>query len=281
MGCLIPFSFSVQLLLRSGIRYTILISLYTMNNDSTLILLEDITTWPQEIIDYVRPNIAQISQERELELAKNLEGKSWLSNIPDSIYIQTRRQLAIMLRNYSIKSYHCTRLVSPQKVLQKGLQPLSLKTLKAGLKNMSTSFASSAESIEAELELIHYLKGEAFKKQQGLVWVYLSEMQTQQFESQDLLEFYGGRALRAALHNKRYKFYPVLKRLGAPAVVACRVPIADATDSQIEDLAKQMLDYLLDDANGYAPRPITGELSISTEIPAGNIIEVQEQLEYA
>lgn len=252
-----------------------------MNNDSTLINLEDLATWPQEILDYVNPNIARISQERELELAKNLEGKSWLSAIPDSIYLQAQQQLAGILRHYSIKSYHCTRLVSPEKVLQKGLQPLSLKTLKAGLKNMSMILPSSAESIEAELELINYIKSSAFESQQGMVWVYLTEKQTQQYDCQDLLEFYGGRALRAALHNKRYKFYPILKRLGAPTVIACRVPIADATDCQVAELAKQMLDYLLDDAKGYATRPVMGELSINSAIPAANIIEIQEQLQHA
>ena len=248
-----------------------------MNNDSTLIILEDIATWPQEILDYVSPNMARISQERELELANNLEGRSWLSNIANSVYVQAQEQLAIMLRSYSIKSYHCTRLLSPDKVLQKGLLPLNLKTLTAGLKNMSAILPSSGDSIEAELELIHFVKSEAFKSQQGLVWVYLTEMQTQQYDSQDLLEYYGGRTLRAALHNKRYKFYPLLKRLGAPTVIACRVQIADATASQVEALAKLMLDHMLDNANGSATRPIMGELSINTAVPATSIIEVQEQ----
>ncbi|GGG17669.1 hypothetical protein [Pontibacter amylolyticus] len=251
-----------------------------MNNDSTLIILEDISTWPQEILDYVSPNLARISQERELELAKNLQGKSWLSNIPDSIYVRAQKQLAIMLRSYAIKAYHCTRLISPEKALQKGLLPLSLKTLAKGLKNMSTLLASPEDSVEAELELIHFVKGEDFKNQQGLVWLYLTEAQTQQYDCQDLQEFYGGRSLRAALANKRYKYYPLLKRLGAPAVIACRVQIADATDSQVEALAKLMLDHMLDDANGYPARPLMGELSVNTAVPAAHIIEIQEQLQY-
>lgn len=70
-----------------------------MRNHSTLILLEDITTWPQEILDYISPNMVRISQERELELANNLQGKSWLSNIPDSMYVRAQKELAGMLRS--------------------------------------------------------------------------------------------------------------------------------------------------------------------------------------
>ncbi|MDO6389496.1 hypothetical protein Q4E40_05120 [Pontibacter sp. BT731] len=241
-----------------------------------MILLEDITTWPQEILDYISPNIIRISQERELELANNLQGKSWLSNIPDSMYVKAQKELAGMLRSYAIKAYHCTRLLSPAKALQTGLLPLNLKILKTGLKNMSALLASPDDRVEAELELIHFVKSDAFKNQQGLVWLYLTEAQAEQYDCQDLMEFYGGRALRAALYEKRFKYYPLLKRLGTPALIACRVQIADATDSQVEALAKLMLDYLLDDANGYDVRPATGELSVNTAVPAANILELKE-----
>ncbi|MBX0334775.1 hypothetical protein K3G39_16155 [Pontibacter sp. HSC-14F20] len=244
-----------------------------------MIILEDIATWPQDIIDYITPDIFRIGQERELELTKNLEGKSWLSAIPDSMYVQTQKQLAIMLRSYSIKAYHCTRLINPEKVLKTGLLPLSRQMLAKGLSNVAPILVSTEDSFEAEEELRDFVRSDAFKNQQGLVWVYLTEMQTQQYDCQDLSEYYGGRTLRAALFNKRYKFHPLLKRLGVPVVIACRVQIADAPAGQVEELAKLMLDHLLNDAAGYSARPIMGELSVNTAIPATNIFEVKEQLQ--
>ncbi|PVY43830.1 hypothetical protein [Pontibacter virosus] len=251
-----------------------------MSNNATLIILEDKTTWPQDIIDYVAPNIARIGQERELELTKNLEGKSWLSAIPDSLYVQAQKQLAIMLRSYAIKSYHCTRLLTPEKIYKTGLLLLGKKTLTAGLSNLATFLEMPEDRIEAEEELKDFVRSDAFKNRQGFVWVYLTEAETEQYDCQDLVDFYGGRALRAALVRKRYKFYPPLKRLGIPVVITCRVQIADATDSQVAELAKFMLDQMLDEANGYDVRPIRGELSIQTAIPAENILEVREQLQY-
>ncbi|WP_143741245.1 hypothetical protein [Pontibacter ramchanderi] len=246
-----------------------------------MIILEDKSTWPQEVMDFVAPDMARISQERELELAKNLEGKSWLSTIPDSIYVQTQQHLATILRRYSIKAYHATKLPMPEIVLRTGLLPLSDQTLATALSEVVAALPSSDSGKEAQKELNQFVRSEAFENQRGLVWVYLTELQTQQYDSQDLLEFYGGRALRAALANKRYKYFPLLKRLGVPVLITCSVRIADAAEAQVYDLAKLMLDNLLDAANGLAPRSIAAELAISAPVPATAVFEVNELLQYA
>jgi hypothetical protein len=249
-----------------------------MSKKKPMIKLEDRSTWPQEIFDCITPNIYRISTERELEQAKNLAGKSWLAAIPDSRYMITRQQLAVLLRGYSIKAYHCTRLLDPEKILQTGLVPLSQQNMTAGLSDALSDFIAPADRLKMEEEVQSYMKSGAFESQQGLLWFYLTEEQTQQYDCQDLLEYYGGRTIRAALQKKRYKFYPLLKRIGTPAVIPCRVQIADGTESQVEELARLILDHILDEAEDRATRPVMGELSINKPVLPKDILETVAQL---
>lgn len=250
-----------------------------MSKKKPMIILEDRSTWPQEIFDCITPNIYRISTERELEQVKNLEGKSWLAAIPDSRYIITQQQLAKLLRGYSIKGYHCTRLLDPDKTIQTGLEPLSQENMISGLSDALSDLIAPADKLKMEEEVQHYIKSGDFENHKGLLWFYLTEAQTQQYDCQDLLDFYGGRTVRAALQKKRYKFYPLLKRIGIPVVIPCRIQIADATESQVEELARLILDHILDESEDRATRPLTGELSINKPVLPKDILETVGELQ--
>lgn len=250
-----------------------------MSTSLPFIQLNDTTTWPTELFDYVNPLIPRIGRERELELAKNLEGKSWLQSIPDSKYLEAQKQLATMLRSYAVRAYHCTRLLDPEINLQSGLEPLRLATLSARIHHVADALPVPDSSFVIEEEIAQFAHSSDFLSQQGLLWFYLSEEQTQHPDSQDLLDFYGGRSLRAVLVEQRFRFYPLLKRMGTPAVLACRIRLADATESQVEELAKLMLDYIVDAATGLNPKPIAGELSIRKGVTPEDILGIKGQLQ--
>lgn len=242
------------------------------------IVLEDRTTWPQAFENLILPDVIQISKERAVERSHQLEGKSWLATVATSKYVTVKQEMALLLERYAVKAYHCTRLIHAEKVLREGLFPLKdttfVKRMQAALKT-DASFSVSAQE-EAAAELSHYVQSDEFLRNQGKLWFYLSEVQTEEFDCHDLFEYYGGRVARAALANQRFRYYPMLKKIGTPVLITARVNLADAAPEQLEGLAEQLVDYILDEEENRPVQPVRAELSIQKPLHPENIIELNE-----
>jgi hypothetical protein len=251
---------------------------FDMSMAKEKIVLDDRNTWPQAFENLILPDAIQISKERAVERSHQLEGKSWLSTVATSKYISVKQEMALLLERYTVKAYHCTRLLNTEKILRKGLFPLKdttfVETMQEALKTDGSTPDSAQE--EAAIELNNYIQRDEFLNNQGKLWFYLSEVQTEEFACHDLFEYYGGRVARAALANKRFRYYPLLKKIGTPALISARVSLADGTAEQLEGLAEQLVDYILDEEENRPVQPIRAELSISKPLHPEDIIELNE-----
>ena len=235
------------------------------------ILLEDEGTWPKEIYGLVAPNAAQIHQELELERRQSMAGKSWLSTIGESKYKETRARLGFFLRQHTVRAYHCARVLDTERVLREGLSPLDMETMVCRVYAALEASLGPADALRAKALLQDYAARADNTGSPHLLWFYLTEGQTTDDACRALLEYYGGEAARNALHGQRFRYYPLLRRVGAPAIFECRVQLADGSDEQVESLAGQVLRRIINRETGNPAEPIRAELSIRKPVLPGDI----------
>jgi hypothetical protein len=184
------------------------------------IQLEDEGTWPREIHGLVAPNAAQIHQELELERRQSVAGKSWLSTIGESKYRETTERLGLLLRQHTVRAYHCTRVLDTETVLREGLSPLDMDTMAARVYAALEPSLGPAGALKAKAMLLDYAASADDMGCRHWLWFYLTEEQTTCDSSRPLWEYFGGEVTRSALQGQRFRYYPLLKGIGAPALLS-------------------------------------------------------------
>jgi hypothetical protein len=93
----------------------------------------------------------------------------------------------------------------------------------------------------------------------------------------EFFRYFGGEIARHALHNLRHQLFPVLASIGMPTVVEARLPIVDAQDHQISNMAGELIrfgEYRFLDGRHYA---MNCEIRIQYSVPPEQILGVYEK----
>ncbi|WP_137761193.1 hypothetical protein [Pontibacter sp. SGAir0037] len=241
-----------------------------------MIVLEDMETWPIEAFAPVLQYADQIRTEKELQRCYTLEGKSWLAGMDCSRYDALLETLPERLKEHSIKVYHCTRVTDPKAVWNTGLCPAEIEEAKARVISALSQYLGPGE--EQEIERLYDLsarRGASMERGRPLCF-YTTFEQTTRYDCRTYFDYFGGSLAREALEAKRYKYYPLLRKVGIPCLVACRVKLTDGEVNQIRGLTDYMTDRLVFQGSTGLPYTARMEVAIHTPVLAQDILDVQE-----
>jgi len=243
-----------------------------------MIDLSDETTWPNDIQRVLEDSSENTNREKQTELRAHKDG-SYIFNPPKTpILDKTKYEIERIIKGLEIRAFHCTRLQALETVRREGLSILDRKMAKERVLSALAEAGVSAPLMQQASDAFDdFEQSGQYRNREGMLWFVLTKEMTDDHGCEELLRYFGGEATRRALWHLREKLYPVLETIGTPAVVECRVPIADSASFQISNMTEEFIRYghrkYLDKQN----HPMHCEMFVPYSVSPDHVLDVWEK----
>jgi hypothetical protein len=235
------------------------------------IKVDDINTWPKDILDA----LGSSGIRRHFERAKSVEG---VYNISDIRAIGSD----LVKRCYESKliGYHCTKEKHPGFFKEHGLELTDPeRKVTAFLEEFGTQFSESKLG-EVKRKFADWLDwAEQMMSRRGKIWFCLTRNAVMEPGTEMFFKYYGGEIIYWPFADRDTEVEALLERIGSPVVIELALDPSQLQYFGDDNLASSMLSYY-----GVSVNPSFNAYNIEgyaeVPLPPESIVEVHPQHEF-
>jgi hypothetical protein len=243
-----------------------------------MIELDQVNTWPVQILKILENRASFIKDEREREEQSLCDGSYILNPVYCHVYDETVEELKNILLKHKIRGYHCTKVINWNDIQRKGLTVLRLQEFQITLIDELKNIGIDRVIIEKIKDsFVTFEKNKSFVGREGLLWFVLTKELTEYIGCEEFFKFYGGEVTRRAVWPVKDIVYPILQKIGIPTVIECSLNISDAMDFQVINICKEMINYGVQKfifKNDYS---LQCEMCVKHDVLSNDIIKIWEK----
>lgn len=240
-----------------------------------MIELDQVDTWPAQILKIIENRAFYIKDEKEREEQSLCDGSYILNPVYCRVYDESVEDLKNILINHKIRGYHCTKIINWNDIQRKGLTVLRPQEFQSTLIDELKSIGIDRVTLEKVKDsFATFEKNGFFVGREGLLWFVLTKELTEYIGCEEFFKFFGGEVTRRAVWPVKDTVYPILQKIGIPTVIECRLNISDAMDFQVTNICKEMINYGIQKfvlKNDYSVRC---EMCVKHDILSNDIINI-------
>lgn len=185
---------------------------------------------------------------------------------PTPIKDNLKSELKELLKDKDFKSYHSTRIINEDEILKSGLRYLRIEEQKSKVTETLTTYLSKKE-MQLLTECFNSTNI-SLGQREGQIW-FLPDLRMAESECGILREFYGGEAISRMLYDHKILFDPILKKIGTPMIIECKIKINDLDGFHFDNLTDRIIDEIVG-VHAF----INWEFYLEKDIPQRDILNI-------
>jgi hypothetical protein len=247
-----------------------------------MIILDDASTWDRHIHEVILENLSKINDEitnMRIAFSDDPYGSAFV-NGSMSNYNAVVDMLSVMLNDFSIRAYHCTRVMDFNEIALNGLRKLNI------FDHCDYIFKILRKCSE-DYDFVHQNVIKALGKykdnRENMVWFVLNTELIFDRGCYWFYNYFGGEAFRRIIEAEfcediSNKIIKTISTIGSPCFVEMEIPIQDIENYKISGISKQMIDHYLKLEFGEHAGHINSKLEgyIKRDVKAAEILQIYD-----
>lgn len=243
--------------------------------------LDDQSTWPAPVLDFLHRNAADLRRERTADHDYSLKGSLHRLQNPAPSMARWNEAKALIedeLADREFLAFHATRLMDFDDIRREGLLRLDLEGHAERLKRHLAAIGAVEELQQVDEAVATMLNEDPmFTKRQGQVWLTPLRRLLHDGGCEVFFEGYGGEAIERIAGLASLSGGTLMARLqtmGMPAVVIARLPVFGWCNRTRTRVAQSMIELFLEREGAWEAMDHHWDIMVERDVPADRIVAV-------